>query len=990
MYSITANQLCTSIPSGIDAAHCARLVAFLLLGALGGMAHGTTCALPSATDGTYDVTSRTDLEAIGTSCPMDGAYRLTTDVNLSGTNWVPIGWSASSTDVVPFTGSLDGRGHAITNLTISSTSGVRDAGLFARLQGATIRSLSLKDVRILQNGGSHVGGLAGGVSGSDVTIVRDIAVTGRVRDSTIESEDIGGMMGYVYGPLELQKAHLAVDVGGYLRAGGVIGRIGSNEVAATITLTDISIQSTAHVESGYDVGGLVGRVDANVRVSRATVAGHIEGSNRVGGLFGRVFVDRDVVATDVEVTKEARVEGGSDVGGLVGRVHGSGGTSIATFSDLTVAGVVTGEADVGGAFGEVSEPVVLHRARIAAQVSSTGSQAGGISGDIGRNRGDLLVTESIFDGSVTGGSETGAIIGAYHQGADAFTMRDVLVIGPATSTADGDLGGLIGSTNKDADLRRVLVRSPLTAPNGAKLGALVGHVDGSTVSVIDSFWSRTVNPDVPAAGSGTVAGNARGGSTDTLQTYATFTEAGWSIANGRPAVEGPADATWTLCRDATPTLTRWAPERCLPASNDVATLRIGGFDPRQLRNIPFDVVVSLTDAAGSVAYAETPSTLTLTADGGAESGDLLTYPEGADTPTTPQVTVPAGAAHVTFTDVFYTGLSGPDGRDVTLTATGEDGPLEGTQVATNDLSIRDVDMTLGVSPTTLLLNGADVATVTVTLTDAEGTPLDGQPITLTTTSGGLGPDATPTLVRRTDQEGRIQATLTPTGRAGTATLTARCPGACPRTTTLTFTGEIDELRAVPGDQEAWLYFSPLADGVTNVRYRIDQGPWITVDPPRTQGPVHVAPQANGVDLRNGVPHEIELQGLERDQTTSDLPIAGPITFTPTDVERPQAAWARLEGGEVDAGFVDDRTRVTLDASLTNETGGPLHEVWIDTPSQSPWALGDLRVTDEDERATHGTIIEREENGWYVRFTRAPLLAGDTLALTLDLDERSGR
>ncbi|MDR9391747.1 MAG: invasin domain 3-containing protein [Trueperaceae bacterium] len=1107
----------TPVSNPVPLAGRLRLLAFILLGVLGGVAQATSCPLPSATDGAYDVTSRTDLEAIGSTCPMDGTYRLTNDVDLSGTDWIPIGWAASSTDVVPFTGTLHGQGYAITHLTIDGSSTVNDAGLFSRLEGATIRSLSLKDVRIEQAGFTSpgVGGLAGGVSSTEIALVRDVTVTGVVKDnSNNPADEIGGMFGFTQGPTRIERSHVLVNVRGKDGVGGVVGRsrstiaftnvrvngdteggddvggfvgrndgdlltienatltstadvdaddnvggvvghvtsgvetyltnitvdgeIGDNSKVggiignlnggmtllenvtvtgtvdgdsdsggligyadSSITLTDISINADAEIVGTSDVGGLVGHVaySTNVRASRVTVAGHIEGTSpigRVGGLFGRLYDHENTVnVTNVEIAPAAWVKGTKGVGGLIGQIYGKEtDPKRFVFSDLTVDGLVHGTEGIGGAFGDVSEATELHRARIVAQVSGTAGSVGGVAGEVGRSDGALTITETLFEGEVSGegsGDGTGGLVGAYYQGADALSMRDVLVVGPTTSTAVTDVGGLIGhiNINKDADLRRALVLGPLTTTSGTP-GTLVGKVDGSTVSVTDAFWSTTTNPNAPAIGSGTVTGNARGEPTATLQTYATFTEAGWSIANGRPAVEGPADATWTLCRDGTPTLTRWAPERCLPASNDVATFRVGGFDPRQLRNIPFDVAISLTDAEGDAAYTEAPSTLTLVANGGAEGGDLLTYPEDASAPTTPQVTVPAGTAHVTFTDVFYTGLSGPDGRDVTLTATGEDGPLEGIQVSTTDLAVRDVAMTLGVSPTTLLLNGADVATVTVTLTDAKGTPLDGEPITLTTTSGGLGPDATPTLVRRTNREGRIQATLTPTRRAGTATLTARCPGACPRTTTITFTGEIDDLRAVPGDQEAWLYFAPLADDVTNVRYRIDKGPWIAADPPRTRGPLHVTPDAAGTDLRNGVPHVVELQGLERNQTTSDLPIAGPITVTPTDVEPPDATWARIEGGEVDAGIEGDRTRVTLDASLTNETGGPLREVWIDTPPQDAWSLGELRVTNAEQRTNHGIVVEREEAGWRVRFTRTPLLAGDTLELTLDLDERSDR
>ena len=58
------------------------------------------------------ISDRAGLEAITND--LSGKYYLTADIDLSGVEWVPIG--ADDTD--PFTGTFDGQGHVISNMTI--------------------------------------------------------------------------------------------------------------------------------------------------------------------------------------------------------------------------------------------------------------------------------------------------------------------------------------------------------------------------------------------------------------------------------------------------------------------------------------------------------------------------------------------------------------------------------------------------------------------------------------------------------------------------------------------------------------------------------------------------------------------------------------------------------------------------------------------------------------------------------------------------------
>lgn len=110
--------------------------------------------------GQTEISNRAGLEAINDG--LDGSYILTADIDLTGTNWSPLGSNST-----PFTGTLDGNGHIITGLRYDNTdsdnsdypSGSRKVGLFSVISGGTVKNLGLE--RAYVKGGKHVGGIAG-------------------------------------------------------------------------------------------------------------------------------------------------------------------------------------------------------------------------------------------------------------------------------------------------------------------------------------------------------------------------------------------------------------------------------------------------------------------------------------------------------------------------------------------------------------------------------------------------------------------------------------------------------------------------------------------------------------------------------------------------------------------------------------------------------------------------------------------------------------
>ena len=247
------------------------------------------------------------------------------DIDLSSySNWDPIGDADSG---VGFTGTLDGNGYTISNLTINrpDEDGV---GLFCiigdpnTMSGGEVRNLGIECVDIVGNTG--VGGLAGGSVGTITNC-------------------------YVIGDI----------TGNYIGAGGLVGQnmgIITNSYAA------------GSVEGNDYIGGLVG-YNENGTISNSYASGSITGGSRVGGLVGGNYG-----GTITNCYADGNVNGDMYyTGGLAGENIGIVTNSYAT-------GLVQGAIDTGGLVGRVDSQSSL-------QNSIWNTETTGQSVAIGKNDG---------------------------------------------------------------------------------------------------------------------------------------------------------------------------------------------------------------------------------------------------------------------------------------------------------------------------------------------------------------------------------------------------------------------------------------------------------------------------------------------------------------------------------------------------------------------------------------------------------------------------
>jgi len=194
---------------------------------------------------------------------LDGNYILVADIDCDGFAFVPIGTSSE-----PFTGTFDGGGFTISNLTIYRP-GESNVGLFGYTNGAEIINVGLENVNI--TGHSGVAGLAGDNYGT----IRGCYVTGSVETTYYEA---GGLVGFNHGLV--RDSYARVDVSGDYYLGGLVawnyGMITNTYATGTLTAY------------GY-VGGLVGFNDGGtIENSFATtsIIGREGPPSEPGGLIG--------------------------------------------------------------------------------------------------------------------------------------------------------------------------------------------------------------------------------------------------------------------------------------------------------------------------------------------------------------------------------------------------------------------------------------------------------------------------------------------------------------------------------------------------------------------------------------------------------------------------------------------------------------------------------------------------------------------------------
>lgn len=284
---------------------------------------------------TYDIGSAEDFEGLRSKLGADydqGVYNLNADLDLTGSEWTPIGDSVTNA----FTGKLNGNGHTIRYSIEKETPEHTDVntvaeevftGLFGVISGAEISNLNIVvDIDVPIEGETvYVGGVAG-YSYGDVKFV-NVNVTGGIRADiadirvTTVGED-GGSNTETYG------MYMTAHIGGV--TGYAIGNVLLENVASAVDL---------------DVGAMDGYAVSNdyCRVNEVT-AGGIAGTLRTVDLSSGASNKTSIKAKDLSYSGDISVYGATvNAGGLIGlgyRISGENfRAELTEYDAMTVNGV---------------------------------------------------------------------------------------------------------------------------------------------------------------------------------------------------------------------------------------------------------------------------------------------------------------------------------------------------------------------------------------------------------------------------------------------------------------------------------------------------------------------------------------------------------------------------------------------------------------------------------------------------------------------------
>lgn len=220
-----------------------------------------------------------------------------------------------------FTGSLDGRNHVISNLSLTGRALIpqlnRPAdtaeGVSANSDdlAGTVRNINFVNAS-LKNAASGQGLLVGTMSGGVIENVH-------AYESTVQGDDdFGGLVG---------KARVYASISGSSFQGNLIGGEESSTIGgiASSTMTSATIQACAFkgsITAGSGIGGIVGDLGNNAgKISDCHVNATIKGKNTIGGIAatsGRSLIEKCHVQGSIEATEAPRWGGGPCVGGIVG------------------------------------------------------------------------------------------------------------------------------------------------------------------------------------------------------------------------------------------------------------------------------------------------------------------------------------------------------------------------------------------------------------------------------------------------------------------------------------------------------------------------------------------------------------------------------------------------------------------------------------------------------------------------------------------------
>jgi len=631
-------------------------------------ANNTTDKVVFGTDGKVIIHNPYQLQWMNQA--LAGKYELGSDINLNVFTWAPIiasevidtGSPANPFRTVyyGFSGTFDGLGHTISNLTINDTT--RDkVGLFGQTNGATIKNVGLVNVNI--TGKDYVGTLVG--SNNDTSTIENAYATGSVSGASW----VGGLVGENINSSTIKNSYAIVTVSATSKtAGGLAGLSFSNSpiinsyASGRVTGTTTNVGGLVGFYTGgnsgvtnsyYDNQANTGTMDdTGFGKTKAELLALVDGtwSNTIWGTTASHVSGYTTDAITLPFLRSVTKFGNTLFSGGYGtsanpytitnwtQLQNINNSNILTHNyyftlsnniDNTTAGYTnSGEGwlsignqsnkfignfnganhtisdlfinrpstDYVGLFGHTNTGATIQNIGIVNANITGSSDVGGL---VGKSH-TTTIANAYATGRVSGLSFVGGLVGSSYQGSITNAY--------ATSSVDGAdmIGGLVGS-NWQTDITNTYARGSVSGA-GTNVGGLVGFSYEGSITA--SFW------DTQTSGQATSAGGV-GKTTEEMKTLSTYT--GWNITGADGAYPtltfgtgANAAYAWQMIHPVTPTPTP-TPTSTPTQTPDVTAIVNGtAITPPILPNFtpltpPTQAPVQLSANGATVQLASIPS-----------------------------------------------------------------------------------------------------------------------------------------------------------------------------------------------------------------------------------------------------------------------------------------------------------------------------------------------------------------------------------------------
>lgn len=231
-------------------------------------------------------------------------YRVVADINATGFDFVSI---------PDFSGSLDGNGKTVANLTVNGN------GIFKSTNaGAVIKDITLVDATVALSGSSFT------YSGLLVGMAQTTAISNvRVLGLKVSSADFDDSFGSLVGRMTLNSSITGCNVAGAVinlpegSAGGIVGNV---MTGSTVT----ACAFTGSITAASEVGGIAATIYTDGTIADCHVNADLTAVHTIGGIVatsGRAPVVRNHVEGTITATGANRWKGHC-VGGVIGTLQG--------------------------------------------------------------------------------------------------------------------------------------------------------------------------------------------------------------------------------------------------------------------------------------------------------------------------------------------------------------------------------------------------------------------------------------------------------------------------------------------------------------------------------------------------------------------------------------------------------------------------------------------------------------------------------------------